>query len=150
VWPGYGGADHGRACKKLIAQPRRKALFDLAVTLHWPSVAWGEKVLGCAEFDEWLAYFKLEPFEPRRQDWRNALLAQTISNVFLAAIGATGRSEIKDFLPVLFPDNVPENSTDNVPYQHLLAKLEMLTAAYGGQDLRIPDGNDDQPGDAAG
>jgi len=36
--------------------------------------------MSSSEFTEWIAYNDIEPGEPERTDWRNALLCQTISS----------------------------------------------------------------------
>lgn len=108
--------------------------------LGWPSVAWGEQHLGCAEFDEWIAYLQIEPPEPRRADWRSAMSAATIVNALLAMNGAEKRIQIADLLPDFSPHKQAEPQQDDeaerARSQSLLRKAEALNAMFGGKDLR--------------
>lgn len=66
------------------------------------------------EFAEWMAFAQVEPFGPEREDFRAALVAQTVANF-------SGRAKkaltIEDFMPKF--DEVPEQDKS----QSIKAKL---------------------------
>lgn len=111
-------------------------------------MAWGEQHLGCAELDEWEAYFRLEPMESRRADWRAAMLAALLENMLL---GPKPPAQIGDYMPVFFR---PALNVEEVEAQErketeerqkmLLQKIELLNRAFGGKDLRH--GDSSKPG----
>lgn len=79
---------------------------------------------------EWMAFAELEPFGDERADLRAGIVASTIVNVNRAQ----GTPPVKpaDFMPK-FEEQVEPAGPD---WETLLQKVEMLNAAYGGQDLR--------------
>lgn len=56
--------------------------------------------LNSADISEWMAYDSLEPIGKWRDDYRTALLASVITNLFISTYGKKGtrHTEIKDFL----------------------------------------------------
>ena len=83
---------------------------------------------------EWQAYFSLEPFGERRADYRNALLCCILAN---ANRGKDQKAfEVSDFLPT-YPEDLPdEDAEEPEPWKEQLAMAELITAAYGGKDMR--------------
>lgn len=78
------------------------------------------------EFQDWRAYFLVQPFGNPAADFRAGVIAATIANVF----GSKKASRIKpmDF----FPEYQPHRQT----WEDQLIIVEMLNSAFGGKDLR--------------
>ena len=66
------------------------------------SVAEAQRSIDSREFAEWLAYDRISPIGPERADWRAAMLAATLANVWR---GKGAPLAIADFLPVF--DKIP-------------------------------------------
>lgn len=75
------------------------------------------------QFDELLTRMQLAV---KRSDLRAGIIASTIANVFRSKGKA---SKPQDFMP-------QESSQPNQPKKDLLATVEMLNAALGGEDKR--------------
>jgi hypothetical protein len=94
-------------------------------------VAWGLRNISSRELSEWEAFYGLEPFGERKADYRAGIIAATVANVNLPsghqAMGAD------DFFP---EPQFDEAEDDEEPWVQQLAMAELITAAYGGQDLR--------------
>lgn len=84
------------------------------------------------EFAEWLAYERLEPFGPERDDLRAALVAAVIANVNRDPKKRRKPYEVSDFMPKFDRGPEPERKSDG----ELLARVEMLNAVFGGVDKR--------------
>jgi len=69
----------------------------LTLALGHRSVAEAQRWISSREFGEWLAYDRISPIGPERQDWHAALLASTFANAFRGKNRAPFR--IKDFMP---------------------------------------------------
>ena len=78
------------------------------------------------ELTEWGIFYGLEPFGEERADLRSGVVASTIANVNREKKQKPYKPE--DFL--LFREKPKQSWEDQ------LRIVEMLNAAYGGQDLR--------------
>jgi hypothetical protein len=81
------------------------------------------------EFAEWMAYYRLEPFE-QRADYRMAVLASLLANA--------NRDEKKKPEPYTPKDFMPQAQREEPPAQTMeqqLTIVQMLHEAFGG-DLR--------------
>jgi hypothetical protein len=98
------------------------------------------------ELTEWMALASIEPFGEEREDWRAASIAAAVANAFQTH--DTGPRKISDFLlrfedagegaegeDIGEADVKPEPPPDETWKRHL-AMVEMLNAAYGGEDKR--------------
>jgi hypothetical protein len=82
------------------------------------------------EFAEWMAYDSLAPFGERRADQRHAVLAW-----ILASANSSETIARDAFLPPeIESDDEPEDEEE--PWQAQVRVAEMITAAYGGKDMR--------------
>ena len=78
-----------------------------------------------------MAYAGLEPFGEERADLRAGIVAATVANA-----ARDPKVQRDPFTPEEFmPKFESEDSTEQTPEQ-MLALVEMLNAAFGGQDLR--------------
>jgi len=90
------------------------------------------------EFNEWIAFYNLDPFGMERDDLRSAIIAATVANVnrsseqeplspeeFMPRLGE--RALITEDVAGVLPAVSPEQG---------VATLEMLNAMFGGRDLR--------------
>lgn len=89
----------------------------------------GSRLLG-----EWMAFYRLEPRGEARADWRSALMTATLFNVW---VKKDERRKVEDFL-LRFEGEVKE-AGDGPDWEGMLATVEMLNAAFGGDDLRKVD-----------
>lgn len=78
------------------------------------------------EFQEWKAFYLVEPFGNTREDQRAGVIAATIANTFKKK--SATRYKPADF----FPDYQPKRQS----WQEQLMIVEALNAAFGGRDLR--------------
>lgn len=79
------------------------------------------------EFQDWKAFYLLEPFGSNREDHRFGVVAATIANVHRT------KKSAKSYQPV---DFFPEFAPRRQDWQTQLAIVEMLNVAFGGRDLR--------------
>lgn len=78
------------------------------------------------EFQDWKAFYLVEPFGNTREDHRAGIIAATLANTFK-------KKSAKRYTPAdFFPDYAPRRQT----WQEQLAIVEALNAAFGGRDLR--------------
>lgn len=61
-------------------RPERREWFRLALALGM-SVAEAQSRISSAEFAEWIAFSRLEPYGPERADLRAGIVAATVANV---------------------------------------------------------------------
>lgn len=85
--------------------------------------------ISSSELTEWVAYDGIEPFGQHRADLHAALIACVLANIHRDPKKGEPY-KIQDF--VLLP---PEPKAPQTP-DSLLAMAELITKAYGGQDLR--------------
>jgi hypothetical protein len=82
------------------------------------------------EFAEWIAYDSLAPFGERRADQRHAVMAW-----IMASANSTEKIACDAFLPAeITAEDEPEDEEE--PWQAQMRAAEMITAAYGGKDMR--------------
>lgn len=74
-------------------------MFRLALSLGWPSVAWGLAHISARELAEWEAYYRLEPFGEERADLRAGIIAATEANAHRDAKKHRKAYEPGDFMP---------------------------------------------------
>lgn len=91
-----------------------------------------------AEFVEWVAFSRIEPFGDERADWRAALIASVIAEVNRHSTKRRRPFQPKDFL-------LKFEGGKRQTWQSQLQFVEMLNAAFGGEDKRTP-----SPSPAAG
>lgn len=84
-----------------------------------------------AEFVEWVAYSRIEPFGEERADWRAALVASVIAEVNRNTKKRKRAFAPKDFL-------LRFEGAKKQTWQSQLQFVEMLNAAFGGTDERTP------------
>ncbi len=78
-----------------------------------------------------MAYAELEPFGEERADLRAGIVASTVANT-----ARDPKTQRDPFTPQEF---MPKFETEDRPTQtpeEMLSLVEMLNAAFGGQDLR--------------
>lgn len=85
-----------------------------------------------AEFVDWVAYSRIEPFSDERADWRAALVASVMAETHRGQTKRKKPYQPKDFL---LKFEKPQVQT----WQSQLAFVEMLNAAFGGTDERAKD-----------
>jgi len=51
-----------------------------------------------AEFEEWRAYYRIEPFGEYRADLRSGMLASPLMNLILAHGGVSKKTKVKDWI----------------------------------------------------
>lgn len=88
---------------------------------------------------EWQAYARVEPFGPERADLQAGIIAAVIANVHRDHKRRPQPYRPEDFMPD-FGRERPEQT-----WQQQLGIVQMLNAAFGGQDLRGKDGDRRQP-----
>lgn len=81
------------------------------------------------EFAEWIAYDQIEPFGPTREDQRAGVIASAIVNLYRQS-------------PVNWSDFLPpyERRRPQSDWRDLLAHVEVLNRALGGEDRRAAKG----------
>jgi len=77
-----------------------------------------------------MAYYELEPFGEDRADLRSGIVASTIANVNRNPKKRRKAFTASEFMPDFEKERAPASP------ETLLAKVEMLNAAFGGRDLR--------------
>jgi len=82
-----------------------------------------------AEFLEWIAYSRIEPFGEERADWRAASVVAMLANINRDAKKRRKPYPVSDFLLNFEP--IPAQSLNDQ-----LAFVEMLNIAFGGEDRR--------------
>lgn len=100
--------------------------FRLALALGM-SVKRAQQEIDSREFIEWIAYYLLEPFGPRRDDQRFGVVAATIGNVNRKK----GAPAFK--WDQFFPE--PQLKKEQT-WEEMLTLVAMWNAALGGDDLR--------------
>jgi hypothetical protein len=86
--------------------------------------------MSSTQFAEWAAYYQLEPWGPERGDLRAGIVASVIANTHRDA-----KRKIEPFTPQDFMPNFDAQPVKMQPWQVLLDKARMITAAFGGEDL---------------
>ena len=111
--------------------------FRLALALRMTVDELLERV-SSQELSEWQAYHSLEPFPSERQDMLLANRAAILTNVHRDH-DHTSEVTALDFMPWI--DNSSYETDDDGPVDAdtMLAYVEALNAAFGGQDLRGKD-----------
>lgn len=87
--------------------------------------------MSAREFGEWMAFYRLEPFGEDRADLRMGILAALTANIARDEKRRRDPYEVDDFMPKF--DRVEKEAQ---PWQEQLALVEMLNAAFGGEDKR--------------
>lgn len=87
-----------------------------------------------SELTEWMAYYQLEPFGQERDNLHAGIIASVFANANRDRKKQRKPFEVKDFMLKL---GKPKNEKKNA--EQLLAKVEILNAAFGGVDLRRTD-----------
>jgi len=78
---------------------------------------------------EWIAYAKLEPFG---DEWRQTgLIASVIAETHRDADQRSQPFTPEDFMPKY------ESAEEPMDWQDQLMLVEMMNAAFGGQDMRV-------------
>lgn len=84
------------------------------------------------EFSEWMAFYVLEPWGWQMENWRSALGASVIANVYRNTKKHKKPFEIEDFMPVEHEVSKRERGVA-VDQDILSAKLNMAMMAFGGR-----------------
>jgi hypothetical protein len=101
--------------------------FRLALALGHKSVKEAQKYIDSREFNQWIAYYLLEPFGPRREDQRFGVVAATIANV----------NRKKGAPPFKWDQFFPEAKLKKEQsWEDMLRVVTMLNEAMGGEDRR--------------
>lgn len=87
--------------------------------------------LSARQFDEWIAFYSIEPWGEERADLRAGIVASTVANVNRNAKQRSKPYSPKDFMPVY--DKPPKKAQT---MEEMLRVVEVMNAAFGGQDLR--------------
>ena len=105
--------------------------------MGWSSVAWGLANISSYELTEWQVYDTLDPIGRERDDWRGALVASLLAEIYRDRKQRNKAYTIDDFMPKWGESENGDNRTvDEWTEQEQVTWLEMLNAAYGGKDLR--------------
>ncbi len=100
------------------------------------SVAEAQQRISSREFAEWVAYDRISPFGPERDDLRMGILASLIANVNRDAKKHPKPYKPADFIPEFAKGEKPPQTTED----HLKI-IEMMNAAFGGKDERTKNDN---------
>jgi len=92
-----------------------------------------QQAISSAEFAEWQAYYRLEPFGEERADLRTGILAALIANVNRDPKQRKKPYEPADFMPT-FDKQSKATAPQSIDEQLMI--IEMLNIAFGGDDLR--------------
>ena len=87
--------------------------------------------MSAKEFGEWMAFYTLEPFGEQRADLRMGILAALTANIARDEKRRARPYEVDDFMP-----KFDQGAKEAQPWQEQLALVEMLNAAFGGEDKR--------------
>lgn len=87
--------------------------------------------LSARQFDEWIAFYSIEPWGEERADLRAGIVASTVANVNRNPKQRSKPYSPKDFMPVY--DKPPKKQQT---MEEMLRVVEMMNTAFGGQDLR--------------
>ena len=87
--------------------------------------------MSAREFGEWMAFYALEPFGDNRADLRIGILAALTANIARDEKRRSEPYEVDDFIP-----KFDKAEKEAQPWQEQLALVEMLNAAFGGEDKR--------------
>ncbi|HQZ40677.1 MAG TPA: DUF4035 domain-containing protein [Vicinamibacterales bacterium] len=87
--------------------------------------------MSAREFGEWMAFYTLEPFGDSRADLRMGVLAALTANIARDEKRRSKPYEVDDFMP-----KFDRQEKEAQPWQDQLALVEMLNAAFGGEDKR--------------
>jgi hypothetical protein len=77
-------------------------------------------------YREWMVYAEMEPWDQQRADWRAAMIASTMANLWRGKKGR--RRKLKDFLPVF--KRSPGRPRTKQQAANLMAAMAKM---YGGQ-----------------
>lgn len=83
------------------------------------------------ELAEWQAYWQIEPWGESRADLRSGIVASVMANVHRDAKTRRQPYTPRDFMPRL--DEAPREPQT---WQDMLKQVEMINAAWGGEDNR--------------
>lgn len=89
------------------------------------------------ELSEWQAFYGLEPFGEERADLRAGIITATMANINRDPKKRRKPYSPQDFMPEF---GAKRTETPLERGERLLGIAEMITAAFGGKDLR-KDGN---------
>ena len=87
--------------------------------------------MSAREFGEWMAFYALEPFGDNRADLRIGILAALTANIARDEKRRSKPYEADDFMP-----KFDRTEKEAQPWEEQLALVEMLNAAFGGEDKR--------------
>lgn len=87
--------------------------------------------MSAREFGEWMAFYALEPFGDNRADLRIGILAALTANIARDEKRRSKPYEVDDFMP-----KFDRTEKEAQPWEEQLALVEMLNAAFGGEDKR--------------
>lgn len=90
--------------------------------------------MSAAEFAEWKAFFRLEPWGEKRADARAALLAMVMANLWRGPDSEPANMET--FMLPTAEQTEEELEEEAELYEQHLAMIEIVNAMYGGDDLR--------------
>jgi len=110
----------------------RQFEFRLALALGWPNPDAMLSVMPQRVYREWIAYAEIDPWDEERADWRAAMVAFTMANMWR---GKKGRKpKLKDFMPQFKKRQAPRLKTP----QQALGAMKNLASLFGGniQDNR--------------
>ena len=79
---------------------------------------------------EWMAFYQLEPFGDARGDLRAAIVASTVANAHRDPKKRRRAFRPDEFMPQF------EKERQEQDWQEQLRIVEMLNAAFGGEDRR--------------
>lgn len=88
---------------------------------------------------EWMMFYRLEPRGEARADLRSALQTAFLFNV---QVKGEDRRKVEDFVlrfdphPGPLPEGEGEGEENGKDWKRMLATVEMLNAAFGGEDRR--------------
>jgi len=103
--------------------------FRLCLALGYPHPRILQREISSLDFAEWLAYQELEPFGEERADLRAGIISATVANT-----ARDPKKRRKPFRPAEFmPEFGPKKEQS---WQDQLSIVEMLNAAFGGEDKR--------------
>lgn len=83
------------------------------------------------EITEWIAFYEMEPWGCEIDDQRSGIIASTFANGFRDKRKRKKPFQVSDFMPDRGPKKPVKKS-----WQSMLALVEVMNAALGGDDLR--------------
>ncbi|SMP71972.1 phage tail assembly protein T [Noviherbaspirillum suwonense] len=100
------------------------------------SVRQAQREIDSAEFNEWMAYYSLEPFGEQIADIRHGIAVSTLANINRDAKQRREPYEVSDFVPWHEDNRRPKGETAILLEDPEQQTEAMINAMFGGSVLR--------------